>query len=437
MRRGIFGSRRARSLARSGLVAASLAGAVACGGSQEMNPDAGGGGIDGGGIDSSRIEIDAGPSSGGGIGGPWTALSLINDTSTDRTVQHQGNDLVTGFYFESPDKGFVVTRQDGLLNTRGGAVFRADRNAITSIAFSGDDNLARPDGRHNGSIAFVGLERTPGGYIAMAYASETIASDDGGATFTLRPNSVEDRFGIETVLAHQVTATGTTIVRETGIVSVSNAPPGPTAIYDDIWSPSLEPQPAALCQAGPRGSNATTPRNSTYVSGDRRFLAYASRPAAQPEICISTDGGVSFTPHPLNAPSDATSFAPTGVTFASATTGIAWFASRTAGAYIKRTTDGGTTWNAVAIPSELASSDIELPAGFFAPDGQHGWLAGYDYTAGEALVLSTTDGGAGWGRVTDVAAAVAAAHGDKLRSGFALDATHVWLGGDRGVVLRN
>jgi hypothetical protein len=403
--------------------------------------DGGGGDVDGGvGSDggSSDARIGDGGSGGGGPGGPWTALPLIDDTSSERTVPHLGNDLVTGIVFESPDKGLVVTRQDGLINTRGGAVFQADHGAITAIAFSGDDTVDRPDARHTGSTAFVGLERTPTGYVAMAYADETIASDDGGATFTLRANSARDRFGIEAVLAYQVTATGTTIVRETGIVSVSDGPPGPNASYQDIWAPVFDPGlPAAQCQVGPRGSNATTPRNSVYVSTDRRFLAYASYQAFGPVICISTDGGASFYPHALDVPSDLAHVAPTGVTFTSPTTGITWFASRTAGAYVKRTTDGGTTWTDVALPRELVSDSLEIPAGFFAPDGQHGWLAGFDYTTSAALVLATIDSGASWARVTDVAEAVTAAHGDKLRCGFALDATHVWLGGDRGVVLHN
>ncbi|MEO7730163.1 MAG: hypothetical protein ABIY55_04265 [Kofleriaceae bacterium] len=410
---------------------------AACGGSSPTTGVDSAGGSDGGGTIDGATAIDGGTAP-GAPGGPWTAMTLIDDPNPDRPVPHRSNDLVTGIYFETADKGVVVTRQDGLVNTRGGAVFLADRNTITSIAFSGDDPPTRPDARHTGSTAFVGLERTPTGYIALAYANETIASDDGGATFTLRPNSTADRFGIEATLAYQVSATGTTIVRETGIISVSDGPPGPNAVYQDIWRPAFDPSlPAAQCHGGPRGSSATTPRYSSYVSSDRRFLAYTANPAQHPEICISTDGAASFFPHPLEVPPDTTTLTPTGVTFTSTTTGITWFASRTLGAYIRRTTDGGATWTGIALPPELASAQVELPAGFFAPDGQHGWLAGFDYTAGKALALRTTDGGATWGLVTDVADAVTAAGGDKLRCGFALDATHVWLGGDRGLVLHN
>lgn len=437
MRRAIFGSRRSTTLARMAMVAAALASTMACTAGKPM--DGSEGGTDAGASDGPGSDAGAGTDGGGGGGGGgWTALPLIDDTSSDPTVAHRGNDLVTGIYFESPDKGLIVTRQDGLFNGRGGAVFKADRSAVTSIAFSGDDTAARPGARHTGAIGFVGLERTATGYIAIAYANETIASDDGGATFTLRPNASSDRFGIESVLAYQATATGTTIVRDTGIVSVSDGPPGPEAIYQDVWAPYFDPNlPEAQCQAGPRASNATTPRTSAYVSSDRQFLAYTSNPLFHPEICISTDGGAAFFPHPLEVPSAATHLTPTGVTFTSPTTGIAWFASNTAGAYIKRTSDGGTTWADIALPREVGSDAIELPAGFFAPDGQHGWLAGFDYTTRAALVITTADGGATWSRVTGVADAVAAAHGDKLRSGFALDATHVWLGGDHGVVIHN
>jgi hypothetical protein len=439
MQNGTLGSRRVSALARTCLVTASLVSTMACVASMDSGGEGGGGGSgSGSGGGGGGGGSGSGSGSGGGSVGGWTALPLIDDTRSDRTVEHAGNDRVTGIAFASPDKGLVVTQEDGLLNPRGGAVFHATRSAITSIAFSGDDVADRPGARHSGSTSFVGLERTPTGYIAMAYASETIASSDDGATFAMRPNGGRERFGIENVLAYQVTATGTTIVRDTGVVSVSDGPPGPDAIYTDIWSPNTDPDlPLDVCQRGPKASNALVTRYAVHVSSDRMFLAYTANPGRHPEICISTDGGASFYPHALEVPESAMGYQPVGVTFTSRMTGIAWFAADAGGAYIKRTTDGGTTWTDVPLPREIASDAIELPAGFFAPDGVHGWLAGFDFTAATALLLATSDGGATWSRVSGVAEAVEAFRGNKLLSGFALDATHVWLGGDHGLVMRN
>ncbi|HEX4417087.1 MAG TPA: hypothetical protein VH165_04265 [Kofleriaceae bacterium] len=42
-----------------------------------------------------------------------------------------------------------------------------------------------------------------------------------------------------------------------------------------------------------------------------------------------------------------------------------------------------------------------------------------------------------WSAVPGVGDAVDAFHGSKLYSGFALDATHVWVGGEGGLVMHN
>jgi len=84
MRRGIFGSRRSGALARLGLVVI-----AACGGSTPMTGvDSGGGGSDGGAIDG-PIAIDGGTAT-PGPGGPWTAMTLLDDPGTTRPVPHRG-----------------------------------------------------------------------------------------------------------------------------------------------------------------------------------------------------------------------------------------------------------------------------------------------------------------------------------------------------------
>jgi len=366
-----------------------------------------------------------------GAGDPWTTMALIDDTTDPvRPVVHKGADVVTGIYYASADQGYLVSQNDGLLNARGGAVFKASAGAVTSIAFSGDETGVR----HAGSINFVGLERSPTGVIAMAYATEMIASSDGGATFTLQSNAANGRFGIDRVLAFRVTASGTTIVHDNGVISTASAAPGPDTTYVDVWKSSSS---NAMCPDGPQSSTTPTTRSSAYVSPGRTIVAYTAAPSSQPMVCVSRDGGTTFAARVLTVPAVNQTARPTGVMFATTKIGLVWYGAGATPAYLRRTTDGGTTWTEVALPADLASHNLDLPGGYFATDCMHGWLTGYDQTTHAAVLLTTGDAGATWAAVDGVGAAVDAAAGDKLYSVFALDTAHIWLGGARGVVLHN
>lgn len=397
--------------------------ASACVIDKNAGDDTGGGGGGGGG-------------SGGGAGG-WTVMELLDDSADPNSViYHKDEDRVVGIHYASADKGLVVTQGDGD-RARGGAVFATTGGAVTKILFRGDGSQGAS---FDNFVTFTGIEPTPSGYIAMAHATEVIASKDGGATFTAEKNG--NLIGIEPVLAFKVTSSGTTIVRHTGVVSTSASAPGASMTYTDVWAPTgvpptPDPVPDTMCQGGPRATTVPATRASVYVSSDRNFIAYTSEPdTREPQICISTDGGKSFTPSKLTVPED-TDLQPSGVTFTSATNGITWYGSSTFGKYLKRTTDAGKTWTDVAFPAAIADHDIELPAVSFAPDGMHGWLAGYDYTDRRALLIATSDGGATWQRVDGVGDAVEQAEGGKLFAVFGLDASHVWIGGERGLLMHN
>jgi len=407
-----------RALLGASVLAGSWA-TTACSAAAEVGSDGGGGG--GGG---SKI-------------GDWTIVELIDDaTDPTDTVLRKDQDLVSAIYFASPDKGFVLTQGALRSSGSGGAVFKATSSAVTSVAYSDANSLQTP--------SFIGLQPTPTGYIALAAANEIVSSVDGGATFKLTKNGEGDQFGIEYTLAFQLSATGTTIVRDTGVVTTSDDPdPGPDTVYEDVWAPNAtQPIPETLtpdeCPNGPRGAGLPRTRNSVHVSADRKFIAYTSNDDdLHPEVCISTDFGHSFIAHVLDVPEAAQDFTPTGVVFTDALNGIVWFGSQSAGAYVKRTTDGGVTWKDGALPSAIAAHDLEFPAGFFAPDGKHGWLAGFDHGSNAALLITTADSGATWTKVYGVGDAVDKAGGLRLYSGFALDASHVWLGGEFGLLMHN
>jgi photosystem II stability/assembly factor-like uncharacterized protein len=102
--------------------------------------------------------------------------------------------------------------------------------------------------------------------------------------------------------------------------------------------------------------------------------------------------------------------------------------------YVYRSIDGGGNWIPGALPASLSTVRIRLHDIFFAPDGTNGWIVGSRVLGdgpGYALVLHTTDAGATW---TDISSTgVNLLEGaDQLFTGFALDASNIWVGGDWG-----
>lgn len=67
---------------------------------------------------------------------------------------------------------------------------------------------------------------------------------------------------------------------------------------------------------------------------------------------------------------------------------------------------------------------------FFAPDKTHGWIVGAHDE--HPMLLATSDGGHTW---TDESATVLALTDNRLHSGFAVDADHVFVGGENGTLL--
>jgi hypothetical protein len=117
---------------------------------------------------------------------------------------------------------------------------------------------------------------------------------------------------------------------------------------------------------------------------------------------------------------------------------IAYYASQDADPgedYILVSTDSGKTFGSNVIPSGASGKRWEFDYMFFAADGMHGWLVGLDGTDDAnpaSLALVTTDGGNTW---SADATGLAQASSSRLEAGFALDATHVWVGGEGSTVL--
>lgn len=405
------------------------------GGGDTSTGGAGGSGTGGSGTGGSGSGGDATSSGSGGSGEPgWTIIPLIDDeTNPDFGTQVRvGVDLVAAIRFESLDEGYVVTQA----TQNGGAVFRATQHAVTAVALGGRRPVPCTP---NGYLNYKGIEKSPDGYYVLTNACANVSSRDGGATFEAELNS-DEQLGLERLFALRS--------HEDGIVAVSDdylatSPdgPAPDAVWDYIWAPEASPPipnpvPADQCQYAPAFDSAGL-TSSAHVGPDGTHIVYGSVENDETSICVSTDGGRSFFPKPISAiHPDAQGYPPQGVIFTTENDGVAWYANYVAAGrqWIAHTTDGGDTWDAVALPEEMADASVELRNGFFAPDGQHGWIVGYDYDAQRALLLKTNDGGATWARSGgDLGEKVAQAGGAKLHSGFALDADHIWVGGELGI----
>jgi hypothetical protein len=366
--------------------------------------------------------------------GSWVVMPLLDEAE----IWHEGSDLVTGIHFQDLDHGVIVTRPSGS-NREGGAIFGATADEVTDIRLPVTDGLCS-----TGTFQYGGIVPTEDGYVAMAHACDLVSSEDGGESFQIAPVGVGDPFGIEAVLAFATSGSRTVIVRDTGVVSATEDPPGPSAVWDDLWAPGAippipNPVPAGQCMSGPVSWNVPVVAQAAYVSPDTQLVAYTSAYDYLPQICISRDGGHSFYPHLLQGvPEEVTVLAPTGVQFHTPDHGITWLADRLnpQATYIYYTEDAGESWSPAELPEDILDVGIELRQAFFVPDSATGYLVGYDFDHGLPLLLKTTDHGQSFSVVRDDLAQKALdAGGGRLWTGFALDEDHIWVGGEAGLLM--
>jgi hypothetical protein len=362
-----------------------------------------------------------------------------------------GNDSVSGIYFASANQGWITTQAS--VETNGGAVFNVSNGAVASVLFNGfydpspggpNNGMAWPCGTL-GDIDLIGIVKTADGFGALTDAGcSIVSSHDGGQTFQIEKSEATGLGGAP-MIGLSTYSGGATMVghggtSNAGFVETTTDTVGPNANWTTVWDPSSSPTtpdpiPAGQCVGGPSSVLPLT-HTAAYVSPDGRFLAYGASPNGDAQVCVSTDGGQSFFPHVLQGLSTTVAdFVPIGVVFASATTGIVFWGdlSFPGESYIYQTTDSGAHWAPVAIPTEVASKAIELNSAFFAPDGLHGWIVGYDGDDDIALMIRTSDGGAHWEAKSGDLATKITGGVAKLRTGFALDQYHIWVGGDYGL----
>lgn len=398
---------------------------AACSSNGGGNPDGGGGdsgpGPDGGGTD--------GATDGGG-GATWKTMSLPGDHSDDE---------ITGIFYSSPTSGFISTVHG--LSSSNGNVYATTATSVGAVAFDG--SVSPSAGGELGGLDFEGLVKTSaGGLVAITDLNDLVSAPTVTGTFTNVKNGSTDLGGGQVAGAY-FGASVTYFAQDLNGFFKASSPPSASAAYTDIFDPGSNPTvpnpiPSNECQDAIRVADSfASGLSSVAFSADGNTIAYTtySDADAVPEVCVSKDGGQTFLPTEF---AGKPQLIPGGVIFPKASdpsTMIVYSGDLTDATanYVMRSTNGGTSFTAVTLPTGFTSKQIQLYGAFFLDDGQHGWIVGYDGDADAGLAIVTTDGGQTWTMdTTGVAAKTSSA---KLHTVFALDTTHVWMGGEKGALI--
>jgi hypothetical protein len=349
---------------------------------------------------------------------------------------HDADDVVTGIYYSSATQGVVVSAAGESAST--GAVFNAAATSITGTAF---DTMGNPSaGGVLGGLDFDGVIGTPTGFMALTQECDAVLGDSSGHV-----TDVAQSANNGDVHAALVRGSATTLVTDSVIATAPSAP-GSSAAYSVVFAPPPatptvpDDFPATDCQEPPLLAEVMA---TAAISADGQTIAYVSASLADnvPEVCVSTNGGSVTTFTELTGVTSEGAVAPSGIAIpnpASPARMITYYASQDADPgedYILVSTDSGKTFGSNVIPSSASGKRWEFDYMFFAADGMHGWLVGLDGTDDAnptSLALVTTDGGNTWSADST---GLAQASTSRLEAGFALDATHVWVGGEGSTVL--
>lgn len=426
--------------------------AAGTGGSSAQTTGSGGSGATtgsgGGSTNSTGSGGDMTTSSTGGPAMGWTAIDLLDDPANGDTVAHKGQSDVSAIWFKDLDHGLVGLTGDNGTFGQGGAIEHASSpTTLDKVVFSGHDVPQLADQTTN----IQGFYATSAGVVAAVDFQETLViSKDDGATFSIGPLGTlgGDNGPSKQIWISKDGASAWHVTDDIGNVWYSAQDPAAGTTWTRTWQPEAsptvpDPLPDGACTgAYHSGYFSFDPGRVFWVSPDGKTMMYGRGYGDDPAgLCISTDGGHSFYPKDFpNPPASSAMSVPYVITFASdAMHGLAARGSEyeDSGAYVYVTSDGGKTWAAGTLPADVMASGSKaiIDNGFFAPDGQHAWLVGYT-TANDnrALILKTSDGGKTWNDVTSafVTAVGPSAANIELHTGFALDADHIWIGGNYG-----
>lgn len=380
------------------------------------------------------------------------ALAYSQAGNSFRAIGLAGdNERVTGMYCMSVKSCVIATEVFG----GAGHLYATDGQKITSTILTGDEKLAASLGTI-GEIGFLGFSKVGNQLIAQvngAGASFVSASGDFSKATSWSALKIGSVSGEGTFGLNQQMGFGQKDDRWVSftfrMIYDSTDAPSPGALWSPLWSPvepsipsnfaDLKKAEPALCDSDPGVSISPHLTQAAYVAPNLSLILYPAgarnqRGSDTPGVCISSDGGKRF--YHVAFPDIHDDLGPLGVTCITANRCFAYGgvdnAPESAFVYFSNDALKGkdSSWSKAKLPT--LREDSKFRSVFFAPDGLNGWLVGSSESS-SPLLFSSTDGGASWKDVTSSIRALA--QGARLHSGYAFDATHVWVGGEHNTLL--
>jgi hypothetical protein len=376
-------------------------------------------------VSGAACSSSSGDDGGGSNSGGWKTIDLPTAHIDDE---------VDAIYYASASSGVIGTVAGE--QSSNGAIFSTTATSVTGTAFDG--NVSPSAGGLLGGLDFWGFVTTASGaLVAVTNAGDLVSAPSPTGTWTDVKNGTGEN-GTQPA-GFYIGASFSLMGNDGNGFAKANGPASPTVTWTDLFDPGSSPTvpnpiPADQCQDAIKLPDSfRSGIGEVAFSADGNTIAYTTYSDADtfPQICISKDGGQTFHPTEFTGKPQG---APSGVIFpkpSAPSTIIAYSGDlvNQDGNYIMRSTDTGATFTPVTLP---ITGEMQLYGAFFLADGMTGWLVGYEDATSAGLALTTTDGGATWKKDASVTAATS---GIKLHSVFALDATHVWLGGENGTFI--
>jgi hypothetical protein len=288
-----------------------------------------------------------------------------------------------------------------------------------------------PDG---GAWNIDGLVQSSYGLVALTPLDTLVASVDNGSTFSATPTDLPSTAGGGnlTWLGEEGTHLWTAVTDDGNVCTTHMSPP---------WSGN----PWGTCVALPDWlSSQVPPPQQFYRSPAGGLMVSLESSQTPPQVEVSFDGGfTSVTLGNPNLPDGGTYYySPNVLGFYDGLNGIVASGNGSSSsipfAYV--TSDGARTWTDVQLPPSSSSAEPTLTSVFYAPGGLDVWILGWGSGANPLVLYMSSNGGRpnadGSTSFVDLSgnAASNAPSGINFVSGFALDATHIWLGGSSGML---
>jgi hypothetical protein len=362
--------------------------------------------------------------------------------------------IVTGIWFDKPDHGVVTVRwndQDdrkcspipnGHVTTNkpppgSGAIMAA--TGPTTFTFKPIVDGATAVADVTDHLQFWRLIKTPHGLAAAGDAAFAFWSDNNGKSFQhSRIGSAEPTKSHDLWLFEDAKHRWTTFDADYYLRWTDSKKPTKDAKWEENYLMQKYGARSQLITAGPFYQ---TPDGETII-----MPSDALTPSGKVGVWVSHDRGKTFTRVEFKGKGTESGMPGAGaMAFCGEKHGVAangWLGIPNPSVFY--TSDLGKTWSEGKLPDSAADHNAIFETAFFAPDCKHVWIAGYfqkgykqDGKHGlfRPTFYASSDGGKTFTDMSKHLDDHLEASHTKWLTGFALDADHLWLGGQNGLII--